>query len=143
LKAFVKPSAGVVSRPAEPLLNGTSLAEILTGARKYRIGLILAHQELRQLQRDGEVAAAVLSNPCTRICFRFGDDDARKLADEFSFFEKSDLQNLHIGQAVCRVERSDFDFNLIVPLLSDPPESAACGSCVSETPSRTRSRAFG
>jgi Type IV secretion-system coupling protein DNA-binding domain len=102
-----------------------SLAEILTGARKYRIGLILAHQELRQLQRDGEVAAAVLANPYTRICFRVGDDDARKLADGFSFFEKSDLQNLSIGQAVCRVERSDFDFNLTVPLLPDPPESEA------------------
>ncbi|MBM3883197.1 MAG: hypothetical protein FJ387_26365 [Verrucomicrobia bacterium] len=29
-----------------------SMAEILTGARKYRVDLILAHQELRQLQRD-------------------------------------------------------------------------------------------
>src|SRR5260370_16767394 len=89
-----------------------SMAEILSGARKYRVGLILAHQELRQLQRDSEVSSAVMSNPFTRIVFRVGDDDARKLADGFGFFESRDLQNLETGQAVARVERSDFDFNL-------------------------------
>ena len=35
-----------------------SMAEILSGARKYRLGLVLAHQELRQLERDSEVASA-------------------------------------------------------------------------------------
>src|ERR1043166_1960401 len=29
-----------------------SMAEILAGARKYRLGLVLAHQELRQLERS-------------------------------------------------------------------------------------------
>jgi type IV secretory pathway TraG/TraD family ATPase VirD4 len=32
-----------------------SMAEILSGARKYRIGLTLAHHELHQLQRNPEV----------------------------------------------------------------------------------------
>lgn len=101
-----------------------SLAEILSGARKYRLGLTLAHQELRQLQRDAEVASAVLSNPGTRICFRLGDDDARKLAEGFASFEARDLQNLEKGQAICRIERSDQDLNLAVPLpeLPDPSE---------------------
>lgn len=57
-----------------------SMAEILSGARKYRLGLILAHHELHQLQRNTEVASAVLAHPYTRIVFRVGDDDARKLA---------------------------------------------------------------
>lgn len=92
-----------------------SMAEILTGARKYRIGLTLAHQELRQLERDSEVASAVLSNPGTRICFGLGDDDARKLAQGFSFFDAHDLQNLEIGRAICRVEKASQDFNLSVP----------------------------
>ena len=92
-----------------------SMAEILTGARKYRLGLILAHQELRQLQRETEVASAVLSNAFSRVCFRLGDDDARKLADGFAFFEARDLQNLDRGQAICRLERSDCDFNLSIP----------------------------
>ena len=99
-----------------------TMAEILTGARKYRVGLILAHQELRQLQRDSEVAGAVLSNPYTRIVFRVGDDDARKLASGFASFEPEDLQNLETGKAVVRVERSDFDFNLIVERPEDPHE---------------------
>jgi hypothetical protein len=93
-----------------------SMAEILSGARKYRIGLTLAHHELQQLHREPEVASAALSHPCTRICFRLGDEDARKLADGFSSFEARDLQNLGTGDAIARVERSDFDFNLSVPL---------------------------
>jgi hypothetical protein len=101
-----------------------SMAEILTGARKYRLGLILAHQELRHLERDREVASAVF-NCCTRVVFRVGDDDARKLADGFAFFETRDLQNLETGQAICRVERSDHDFNLSVPFPEEPDPTEA------------------
>src|SRR5437667_591592 len=90
-----------------------TMASILTGARKYHLGLTLAHQELRQLwNRDTEVASAVTSNPCTRICFRLGDFDAQKLKEGFSFFDAQDLQNLGIGEAICRIERAEYDFNL-------------------------------
>lgn len=90
-----------------------SMAAILSGARKYRLGLILAHQELQQLaSRDADVASAVIANPYTRVCFRLGDFDAKRLADGFSFFESKDLQNLQVGEAICRVERAEFDFNL-------------------------------
>ena len=91
-----------------------SMAEILAGARKYRLGLILAHQELRHLEADRDVASAVLSNCYTRVVFKVGDADARALESGFSHFEARDLMNLGIGEAVCRVERSDFDFNLAV-----------------------------
>jgi hypothetical protein len=95
-----------------------SLASILSGARKYGIGLVLAHQELRQLaSRDADVASAVLSNPCTRVCFRVGDADAKRLEDGFSSFDAKDLQNLGTGEAICRVERADFDFNLRTAML--------------------------
>ncbi len=102
-----------------------SMAEILSGARKYRLGLILAHQELRQLERDREVASAVLSNPYTRVVFRVGDADARTLEGGFAHFEARDLQNLETGQAICRVEKSDGDFNLTIPLLDDPDPDEA------------------
>jgi len=102
-----------------------SMAEILSGARKYRIGLTLAHHELHQLQRNSEVASAVMSHPYTRIVFRVGDDDAKKLAEGFAYFEAKDLRNLETGQAVVRVERGDFDFNLTVPLPETPDEAAA------------------
>ena len=99
-----------------------SVVEILTGARKYNLGLILAHQELRQLQQDADVAGAVLSNAGTRIVFRVGDADAKTLAEGFSSFESDSLRKLGTGEAICRVERSDFDFNLTVPLPEAEPE---------------------
>jgi Type IV secretion-system coupling protein DNA-binding domain len=90
-----------------------SMASILSGARKYGLGLVLAHQDLRQLwSEDTQVASAVISNPCTRVCFRLGDFDAQKLDDGFSFFTAADLQNLGTGEAICRIERADYDFNL-------------------------------
>jgi len=77
------------------------------------------------LQRDAEVASAVLANCFTRIVFRVGDADARALSEGFSTFEGRDLQNLDIGEAVCRVERSDYDFNLSVPFSDSAIDSAA------------------
>ncbi len=102
-----------------------SMAEILKGARKYRLGLTLAHHELHQLQRNADVASAVMSHPATRIVFRVGDEDAKKLAEGFSFFAAQDLKNLEVGQAIARVERSDFDFNLAVPLPQAVDEAEA------------------
>ena len=90
-----------------------SIATILSGARKYGLGLVLAHQELRQLRsRSEEVASAVLANAATRVVFRVGEQDAKALAEGFSFFEPKDLQSLDVGEAIVRVERADFDFNL-------------------------------
>lgn len=102
-----------------------SIAEILSGARKYRIGLTLAHHELHQLRADSRVESAVMSHPFTRIVFRVGDDDARKLSDGFSSFEARDLTNLETGEAVARVERSDYDFNLSIPLPQELDETLA------------------
>ena len=93
-----------------------SMESILSGARKYHLGLILAHQERRQLlSKDREVASSVLTNPYTRICFRLGYDDASSLAKGLSFFDSNDLQNLGIGQAIVRAEQAQYDFNLTVP----------------------------
>ncbi|MFN0279171.1 MAG: type IV secretory system conjugative DNA transfer family protein [Pyrinomonadaceae bacterium] len=100
-----------------------SMEGILSGSRKYNLGLTLSHQEFRQLQsRNQEVASSVLSNCYTRICFRLGDSDAEKFAAGFSFFDAKSLQNLGIGEAIGRIERSEYDFNLRVPLL--PPVDA-------------------
>lgn len=102
----------------------SSVVEILTGARKYNLGLILAHQELRQLQQDADVSGAVMSNAGTRIVFRVGDADARTLAEGFVSFEADSLRKLGTGDAICRVERSDFDFNLTVRLPEKIPDTA-------------------
>ncbi len=90
-----------------------SMADLLSGARKYNLGLVLAHQDLRQLwERDKEVANSVISNPGTRICFRVGDFDAGKLEEGFSGFDSLDLQNLGLGEAIARIDRAENDFNL-------------------------------
>ncbi|GMV90898.1 MAG: hypothetical protein AMXMBFR82_06760 [Candidatus Hydrogenedentota bacterium] len=90
-----------------------SMASILTGARKYRLGLVLAHQELRQLEKQSpEVAHAVLANPYARVCFRVGEPDAKRLADGFSSFTPADLLNLGTGEALVRFEQARHDFNL-------------------------------
>ena len=101
-----------------------SIASILSGARKYGLGLTLAHQDMRQLRsRSEDALSAVLGNAYTRVVFRVGDSDARTLADGFSFFEAKDLQNLGIGEAIARVEQAAFDFNLkTIPLPEVDPD---------------------
>jgi hypothetical protein len=92
-----------------------SMSRILSGARKYHLGLILAHQDMQQLvQEDQALAGSVIANAGTRICFRLGDTDAKRFEDGFSFFDSEDLQNLETGQAIVRFERPDYDFNLSV-----------------------------
>jgi hypothetical protein len=85
----------------------------LSGTRKYGVGLVLAHQELRQIfNQDTGVANSVISNPGTRICFRLGEFDAQKLQEGLAHFTSLDLQNLGLGEAIARVDKSDYDFNL-------------------------------
>jgi hypothetical protein len=89
------------------------MAALFSGARKYRLGVTVAHQDLYQLRHSvPEVERAVLGNAYTRIAFRLGDEDARTLSQGFSFFEADDLGNLGIGEAICRVGRKEHDFNL-------------------------------
>jgi hypothetical protein len=59
-----------------------SLATMLSELRKYRVGLLLAHQYLAQL--DPAVRDAVLGNVGTLLAFRVGPADAEILVQEFS-----------------------------------------------------------
>ncbi|MDO8499462.1 MAG: type IV secretion system DNA-binding domain-containing protein [bacterium] len=70
-----------------------SFANILSEARKYRLGLIMAHQYMEQLEE--EVMAAVIGNVGTTVTFRVGSTDAEILAKEFiPTFIEDDLINL-------------------------------------------------
>jgi DNA helicase HerA-like ATPase len=88
-----------------------TLETILSGGRKYGLGLTLAHQSVHQLDRGGNMGQGVLSMCGSRVVFRVGDDDAKKLADGFSVFERTDLQSLENYEAICRVDRRENDFN--------------------------------
>ncbi len=95
-----------------------SMASLFSGARKYRLGLTVAHQDLYQLHRAlPEVERAILGNAYTRICFRVGEEDARQLERGMGFFTAEDLMALQVGQAICRVGGRDHDFNLAVERL--------------------------
>jgi hypothetical protein len=95
-----------------------SIKDMISGIRKYSVGLTLSHQDLQQLQReDGELANSVLGNINTRIVFRVGEPDAKKLQDGFSGFDHTDLQNLGRGEAIVRIEQPQYDCSLdTIPL---------------------------
>jgi hypothetical protein len=95
-----------------------SITSILSGARKYGLGLILAHQELAQID-DSKILNSVISNPYIRICFRLGDRDAKQLESGFSAFEANDLQSLGIGEAIIRIGSSQDDCNITTSKLSE------------------------
>ena len=70
-----------------------SFATMASELRKFRVGLILAHQYLHQLEHD--IQHAVIGNAGTLICFRLGAKDASFLGREFQpVFDGVDLLNL-------------------------------------------------
>jgi hypothetical protein len=70
-----------------------SIANMLSELRKFRVGMVLAHQYLHQL--DPDIQHAVLGNAGTLISFRLGHEDAAFIAREFApTFEPLDFMNL-------------------------------------------------
>jgi hypothetical protein len=122
-----------------------SVAKILAGTRKYRLGLTAAHQSLRPVyEADQTVAAALLANAATRVVFRVGEDDAKKLADGFTSFDAQSLVSLGVGEAVCRIDRADHDFNLrtrVPAAVAAATAAARRATIVAKSRSRERSTA--
>ena len=75
-----------------------SLANMLSELRKYRVGMVLAHQYLSQL--DLQIRDAILGNVGTMIAFRLGLTDAEILESEFrpeiSGVDLISLPNYHL-----------------------------------------------
>ena len=70
-----------------------SMANMFSELRKYRVGMIVVHQYLYQL--DPAVQYAVLGNTGTLISFRLGPKDASFIGLEFQEkFTPLDLMNL-------------------------------------------------
>lgn len=70
-----------------------SLVDMLSELRKFKLGLIMAHQYISQL--DLKIRDAVLGNVGSIVCFRLGQADARFMEKEFSpIFSASDFVNL-------------------------------------------------
>jgi len=97
-----------------------SFANILSEARKYHLGLIMAHQYMEQL--DETVREAVLGNVGTTATFRVGSTDSEILAKEFApVFVEEDLINLpkfsiYLKLMIDGVSSKPFSANTLPPI---------------------------
>lgn len=78
-----------------------SIESILSEARKYRLGLVIAHQYLDQLEKESKLSGsvklkgAVFGNVGTMMFYKIGPQDAEFCAKEMKpVFSESDLVNL-------------------------------------------------
>lgn len=70
-----------------------SLVNMFSELRKFKVGMILAHQYMHQL--DEKIKRAVLGNIGTVISFRIGTEDARHMSKEmYPEFDVEDFINL-------------------------------------------------
>lgn len=88
-----------------------SFAEILSEARKYRLGLVIAHQFIEQLRQSGGnfLMEAIFNNCGTTITFRVGATDSKFYEqvyydpDTDKGYKANDIANLGRGEVVMRV----------------------------------------
>jgi len=89
---------------------GDNYEEILSEARKFRLGLILAHQNLAQL--ESSMRAAIFGNIGTMLLFRLGHHDIREFAQEFNpasqTLVRQTLSTLQVAEAVKREDDGSF-----------------------------------
>ncbi len=103
-----------------------SFVNILSEARKYRLGLVLGHQYITQMEE--EVRDAVFGNVGTIMCFRVGAEDAEFLEREFSpEFTAEDLvnsakYNIYLKLMIDGLASSPFSAQTLPPT-EKPPKS--------------------
>lgn len=79
-----------------------SIASILSEARKYKLGLVMAHQFMAQLEE--KISDAVFGNVGSLAAFRVGFEDAEFLESHFSpIFTAKDLMNVPNYSAYLRI----------------------------------------
>ncbi len=110
-----------------------SIATILSEARKYRLDLIVAHQYLGQLTKNGDpkIRDAVLGNAGTICCYRIGPEDSEVLAKEFApTFTAHDLMNPPEYSAYIKLlvdAKADTPFNITPPYKKQGPQKMIDG----------------
>lgn len=89
-----------------------SIESILSEARKYRLGLNIAHQYLAQLEEGGgggkkakaDLKGAVFGNVGTMMCYKIGAQDAEHMGKEMApVFSDQDLINIDKYKAVMKL----------------------------------------
>jgi len=83
-------------------VSTNSISAILSEARKYKLGLTVAHQFIAQLQPD--IKDAVFGNVGSMAAFRTGPEDAQFLEAQFApTFSANDLMNVPNRNAFLKV----------------------------------------
>ena len=74
-----------------------TFSEILSEARKYGLGLCVAHQFISQIPTN--ISQALFGNVATKISFRIASDDASYMKEHFDpFLDAYDLANLNVRE---------------------------------------------
>lgn len=100
---------------------GSSYEQMLSRARKYGLGLVLAHQQTGQIPE--QLMRGILGNVGTVIAFQMGASDARRLSRELVGevdgepveVQTRELLGLRVGEAICRVGRNVFRLRTLPP----------------------------
>jgi len=86
-----------------------SIESILSEARKYRLGLNIAHQYIAQIDESNKKGGvnlkdAIFGNVGSMMCFKIGAQDAEHMAKEFApVFSDQDLINMDKYKGVMRL----------------------------------------
>jgi hypothetical protein len=99
----------------------TSYEKILSRARKYGLGLTLAHQQTGQVPEH--LMREILGNVSTVISFLVSNTDARRIGREMvanvmgevQALDPQSLLALDVGEAYCKVDRSVFFLETFPP----------------------------
>jgi hypothetical protein len=91
---------------------------MLSRARKYRAPLILAHQQIGQI--DDGLMRGIFGTVSTIISFAVGDADARRLGREMGVAPET-LRYLPVGRCYCRVGGRLYSMTTEPPVRSDNP----------------------
>jgi DNA helicase HerA-like ATPase len=115
------------------------LEELVAEARKFKLGLTFAHQNLRQLESfstfegtaNPRLAEAIFSNVGTIVAMKTSGRDVQPLAQELAVPE-STVRGLVRGQAIVRTthESEDVVCTVRIPLADTPPGSRS-GAAIS------------
>jgi hypothetical protein len=95
-------------------VSENSYSLLLSRARKYRLGLWLAHQQTGQL--SGDLLREILGNVSTMVVFNVSHADATNLCHEFTMdmggsvesLPEGELLRLKVGEAIGKIDKTVF-----------------------------------
>lgn len=105
-------------------ISTDAVSSILSEARKYKLGLTVAHQFIAQL--DKNIKDAVFGNVGSLAIFRTGPEDAEFLSQQFEpTFDANDIMNIENRNAIARILSHGTPTNPFTIRTMTPPKTDA------------------